>query len=109
MGVSQLSATDLDGWLKDIARKPPILLDVREAWELDRCCLAGSLHMPMNQVPARVGELGADREIVVICHHGGRSAAVANWLAQRGFPGVHNLSGGVDAWARLVDPSMPRY
>lgn len=109
MAVIQISVTDLKRWLNDAARSKPLLLDVREAWEFERCALPNSRHIPMTEMPARVGELNAQADTVVICHHGGRSLAVANYLDQAGFQHVHNLSGGVDAWSRLVDTSMPRY
>jgi len=65
--------------------------------------------MPMATVPVRLEELPQDEDIVVICHHGGRSMQVAMFLANRGFSAVHNLSGGVHAWAQVVDPTMPTY
>jgi rhodanese-related sulfurtransferase len=85
------------------------LVDVREAWELETARIEGSTHIPMGEVPGRVTELDANSELVVICHHGGRSMQVAAFLERQGFLKVHNLSGGVDAWARTVDPSMPLY
>ena len=65
--------------------------------------------MPMRQVPADYGKLDRERDIVVICHHGVRSYQVARFLEHYGFDRVHNLQGGVDAWAREVDPLMPLY
>jgi rhodanese-related sulfurtransferase len=86
-----------------------VLLDVREPWEFQTCSIAGSRHLPMREVPARKDELDPDAEVVVICHHGGRSMQVAVFLEKNGFARVHNLAGGVDAWAKTVDPSMPVY
>jgi rhodanese-related sulfurtransferase len=60
-------------------------------------------------VPARLGEIAAGAEVVVICHHGSRSLQVTHFLARQGYASVHNLAGGVDAWARSVDPAMPVY
>lgn len=88
---------------------PPLLLDVREDWEWETANIDGSLHIPMGAVPERVGELPEDRDIVVVCHHGNRSRAVAGWLAQRGMPRVHNLAGGIDAWSSDVNPDIPHY
>jgi rhodanese-related sulfurtransferase len=88
---------------------PPLLLDVREADELAICRLAGALHIPMVDVPARLRELDPDREIVVYCHHGQRSAAVVAFLERHGFVDVANLAGGIECWAAEVDPAMPRY
>jgi rhodanese-related sulfurtransferase len=65
--------------------------------------------MPMREVPARFGEIDSDREVVAICHHGGRSQQVAIFLEKNGFSKVHNLQGGVDAWSRTVDPAVPLY
>jgi adenylyltransferase/sulfurtransferase len=67
------------------------------------------VHIPIEEIELRVEELTPGDEIVVYCHQGVRSAAVANWLRQLGFTNVRNLAGGLDAWARTVDPSMRRY
>lgn len=87
----------------------PFLLDVREAWEHERARIENSILIPMGQIPGRVAEIDPEAEVVVICHHGSRSMRVAAFLEQRGFLSVYNLTGGVDAWARTVDPSMPVY
>ena len=71
--------------------------------------IPGSVPMPMATVPARMQELPDDAQIVVICHHGGRSMQVAMFLAQHGFERVANVAGGIDAWSLQVDPSVPRY
>ena len=65
--------------------------------------------VPMREIPARLAELDADAETIVICHHGARSMQVALFLERQGFANVLNLAGGVDAWARAVDPAMPVY
>lgn len=85
------------------------LIDVREAWEFNTARIDGSVLIPVGEVASRVGELDNDSDIVVICHHGGRSLQIAAFLERAGFSGVHNLTGGVDAWARSIDPSMPTY
>jgi len=93
-----------------LARKDPIvLLDVRDEWETKLCRLENSMHIPVEEIEFRAGELNADDEIVVYCHHGIRSAAVADYLRAQGFGRAVNLAGGVDLWARAVDPSMRRY
>ncbi len=86
-----------------------MLLDVREAWELQIAALDGATHIPMNQVPGRVEELDKDDEIAVLCHHGGRSGQVVAFLKQSGFAHVLNLTGGIDAWSRDVDAGIPEY
>ena len=88
----------------------PVVVDVREPWELERCRIEGSTLDPDARAARHASaELPDDRELVLVCHHGGRSAQAAQWLARNGFARVHNLAGGVDAWARMVDPAMPRY
>jgi rhodanese-related sulfurtransferase len=85
------------------------LLDVREPWELEACRIPDTIHVPMREIPARLSELNAEADTVVICHHGVRSMRVAQFLEQQRFARVYNLTGGVDAWARTVDPAMPTY
>lgn len=91
------------------AGEPVALLDVREDWERQVVSLPGSLGIPMQQVPGRLGELPADRKLVVLCHHGARSLRVVQFLRERGFEGAINLAGGIDAYARTVDPGLPTY
>lgn len=107
--MQQIAPPQLRAWLDDTERPPPVLLDVREAWEIERAALAGALWLPMNEVPARVAELDPAAEIVVVCHHGVRSFYIARFLEQQGFGRVYNLSGGVEGWARQVDPMMQTY
>ncbi len=107
--IPQLAAPDLKAWLEDAARERPVVLDVRESWERALCAIEGSRHLPMQEIPSRVGELPRASDIVVLCHHGMRSLQLATFLAQAGFEKVHNLDGGIAAWADAVDPSMARY
>jgi rhodanese-related sulfurtransferase len=107
--MQQLSPAGLKSWLADGDRSAPFLLDVREPWEYARCHIDGAQSLPMAAVPTRLAELPVDQEIVVICHHGGRSQQIALLLERSGFDRVHNLQGGVHAWALQVDPTMPRY
>lgn len=104
----EITPTELKEYL-ELADPPPLLLDVREPHEWDICRIPGSRLIPMNQVPEHSGELNPEQETIVICHYGGRSARVATYLMQIGFSKVINLTGGVDAWAREVDPDMPTY
>jgi rhodanese-related sulfurtransferase len=89
-------------------RDPLVLLDVREDWETALCRLENAIHIPIEEIEFRTAELDAGDEIVVYCHHGVRSAAVAGFLRQQGFRAV-NLAGGLDQWARAVDRTMRRY
>ena len=107
--VKQLNPAELAAWLADKNREAPLLLDVREPWEHDKARIAGSQLLPMGQVQARVAELDDKREVVAICHHGGRSLQTALFLEKSGFSRVHNLAGGIDAWSRIVDASVPLY
>ncbi len=107
--MKQISAPELAAWLADAGREKPLLLDVREPWEFEKARIEGARLVPMGQVPARLGELDAQAEVVAICHHGGRSQQVAMFLEKNGFKRVHNLVGGVDAWSRNVDAAVPLY
>ena len=107
--MNQLSVSSLADWLADPARPRPLLLDVRQPEELAICALPDVVAMPMATVPVRADELPRDKEIVVICHHGGRSMQVAMFLERQGFSKLINLAGGVAQWAQQVDPSMPQY
>lgn len=107
--MKQISAQELAAWLADAGRDKPLLLDVREPWEFERARIAGAQLIPMREVPARHQELARDRDVVAICHHGSRSQQVAMFLERAGFTRMHNLVGGVDAWSRTVDPTVPLY
>ncbi|WP_428852437.1 rhodanese-like domain-containing protein [Imbroritus primus] len=109
--MQNLTAPELAAWLAEPApaRGRPVLLDVREDWEFQTCALPGSVHMPMGSVPQRAAEVHEDAPVICICHHGMRSLHVASFLERQGFTDVYNLTGGVDAWARQVDPQMPVY
>jgi rhodanese-related sulfurtransferase len=106
--MQQLSVRQLKERLDHPGEKP-LVLDVREGWELGICALPDITHIPMGQIPARVDELDPDQEIVVVCHHGVRSLRVAYFLQSRGFKKLYNLQGGMDAWAREIDPAMHKY
>ncbi len=89
--------------------EPMVLLDVREPHELAIASVPGILHIPMGEVPERLSELDPDQEIVVLCRSGGRSLQVARFLEARGYSKVANLTGGILAWGRDVDPSLQAY
>jgi len=105
-GPVEIDVATFAAWREQ--KRPHVLLDVREGWEHDTVAVAGDLHVPMGSVPGRAADLPKDRPIVVMCHHGGRSRRVMEWLRREGYDAV-NLQGGIDAWAREVDSSLPRY
>ena len=109
MFPQQITAIELAQWLNDPEKPRPVLLDVRELSEVQRCMIPGSVHMAMQTVPARLHELQPDAVTVCICHHGARSMQVMRFLNQHGFDNVINLTGGIHAWATQVDPDMPTY
>jgi rhodanese-related sulfurtransferase len=86
-----------------------VVLDIREAWEREIALIPGSAHIPMGELPARVDELPRERDIILYCHHGGRSLQVAHWLERQGYDRLANLDGGIDEWSLTVDPETPRY
>jgi sulfur-carrier protein adenylyltransferase/sulfurtransferase len=91
------------------AGEPLRLLDVREPWERAIAQLAGSINIPMGEIPTRWQELDADSDIVVVCKAGSRSRRVAQFLSAHGFGRVANLAGGIDAWTRDIDPGLASY
>lgn len=98
-------------------RERPVILDVREAWELEQAQLDPAqwcvTWAPMGTIPGRLNELmkchPPDQDLVVLCHHGVRSRAVAGFLERNGFERIWNVSGGIDAIARTLDPDLPVY
>jgi rhodanese-related sulfurtransferase len=89
---------------------PPLLLDVRELWEYQTAHIEPSTLIPMNDIPGRAHqELDEEAHLLVLCHHGARSLSVASWLRQQGFDKAQSVSGGIDAWSRTIDPTIPRY
>ena len=86
------------------------LLDVREDWEIEKAPVpTDTVHIPMGEISDRLSELDPKKETVVICRSGGRSAQVAQYLEREGFEKVFNLSGGILAWSRVIDPRIPQY
>lgn len=86
-----------------------VMIDVREPHELAVCRVPGSVHLPMREIPARFAEIPADRQVLVLCHHGGRSARVTQFLRANGRDNATNVAGGIHAWAQQVDPTLARY
>jgi rhodanese-related sulfurtransferase len=116
--MQHITPTQLQDWIKAAqAQLPdgqlPVVLDVREPWELQTASVKASgfelVAMPMRSVPARLSELGRSHPIACLCHHGGRSAQVAMFLLNNGFDNVVNIHGGIHAWAQTLDTSVPTY
>ncbi|MDM0043879.1 rhodanese-like domain-containing protein [Variovorax dokdonensis] len=111
--IEQVLPANLGDWFARDAQAKPLLLDVREPWEVQTASVKPLgytlLAIPMNEIPARLSELGPYDRIACLCHHGTRSQHVASFLHQRGISSIANVAGGIDAWSRQVDPSVPRY
>ncbi len=106
MSIPEITATE---FLQRRARGDSLtLLDVREDWEISVASVQGVVHIPMAQVQARLAELDRNKDIVVLCRSGRRSLEVAKFLQLNGFQAI-NLAGGILAWSRDIDPSIPTY
>ncbi|HET9031052.1 MAG TPA: rhodanese-like domain-containing protein [Candidatus Aquilonibacter sp.] len=105
--MRNISVHDLARWRSE--GTDFVLLDVREPYEVQTASIPGSTVISMREIPQRLGELPRDKPIAVLCHHGGRSERVASFLRSQGFSEVSNVDGGIDAYARAVDPAIPRY
>ncbi len=106
-GQDFITVGELAAWRREGAAHT--LLDVREPHELAVCAIEGAVHIPMGEVPGRLDGLPMDAPLVVMCHHGMRSLRVMRFLREAGWHNAVNLEGGIDAWARQVDDTMPRY
>lgn len=113
MTLPQVAVRELAAFVASHSGQAPLLLDVREAWEVQtaRLDLPGAtlVHMPMHSLPARHAELPPAQPVLVLCHHGARSLQCVAYLQQHGHAAVYNIAGGIDAWSREVDASVPRY
>jgi rhodanese-related sulfurtransferase len=115
--MQSIEPNQIDDWLTDARGQAPgvtpVVLDVREPWELQTASVKAEgfelIAMPMRSVPARYLELDRDRPIACLCHHGARSAQVVHFLMQNGFTAVVNVRGGIDAWSQQRDPGVPVY
>ena len=114
--IQQLSVSELHDLLDSKPEKFAaewVVVDVREPWEVERAAIQHpqfrQTHIPMATIPLRHQELDKAKNVLVMCRTGGRSTQVANYLAQNGFPSVYNLQGGITAWSREIDPSVPTY
>jgi|TARA_B100001105_G_C22332572_1_gene417583 rhodanese-related sulfurtransferase len=104
--MKNYTATELNEYL---ITNSPLLLDVREQWEWDRCRILNSKLLPMGQIITQIQNLDKAQETVIICHHGIRSMQVSKYFDSIGFEKIINLHGGIDAWAKQVDSTMPLY
>jgi len=111
--IDQVRPSDLAAWFAQNPGAVPVLLDVREPWELQTASVAPQgftlVAIPMNEIPGRLSELDEGQRIACLCHHGARSQRVAAFLSQNGFAEVANVAGGIDAWSAQHDPAVPRY
>ena len=105
--VQELSVETLKSRLD--AGETPLVIDVREAHELEISRVDFARHIPMGEVPARLVELDPDTPVIVMCRSGGRSLQIARFLESRGFRSVSNLTGGILAWGERIDPSLRPY
>ena len=103
----EITVEELARWLRE--GRSFTLLDVRTEGEVALASIAGATWIPMGQIPGRFAELPTDLPIAVLCHHGGRSDRVAQFLTARGYADVVNVDGGIDAYAARIDASIPRY
>jgi rhodanese-related sulfurtransferase len=97
--------------VKDLlARDPKVLfVDVREPWEYDTARIAGSVLIPLGDIPANLQRLENAEQVVFFCHHGMRSLDAAAWLRAQGVEGAQSMSGGIERWSTEIDPSVPHY
>jgi rhodanese-related sulfurtransferase len=120
LAMQQITPSQIPDWVRQarsVDAPLPVVLDVREPWELQTAAVQGDaqsngfelMAMPMRTVPARHLELDRHRPIACLCHHGARSAQVAHFLMQQGFTQVVNVQGGIHAWALELDPRVPVY
>ena len=107
MLLSEITVEELAQWRRE--GRHCVVLDVREPFELQMAKLEPALHIPMREIPARLYEIERDAPVAVLCHHGGRSAHVTQYLQANGFARAVNVVGGIDAWAKRVDASVGVY
>jgi rhodanese-related sulfurtransferase len=106
--LEEVDAPDLAAAMA--AEDPPMLVDVRTGAERSVAAIQPSLHIGLDRFVERApAEIPKQRDVVVYCHVGARSAQAAIWLKANGWPQVRSLAGGIDAWSEQVDPDVPRY
>ena len=109
--TEEVSPQQVAAWLATGAADRPMVIDCREAEELELCQIEGAEWIPLGQFPERLAHFRgfADRGVVVSCHHGMRSLRATRFLRQQGVARAFSMSGGIDAWSCQVDPKVPRY
>ena len=112
--IDQVQPAQLQDWIASQAPNgAAVVLDVREAWEVQTACVTAQgfelIKIPMHTIPPRLQELNRDQPIACLCHHGARSMQVAAFLVQQGFSHVANITGGINAWSSQVDATVPTY
>lgn len=112
--IDHVRPAQLPAWFAGAgAGSQPLVLDVREPWELQTASVRADgfelVAIPMGQLPERIAELDPTRPIACLCHHGARSLRVAAFLQHHGFEHLANITGGIDAWSNEIDPAVPRY
>jgi rhodanese-related sulfurtransferase len=107
MSVEEIAPEELQR--RQAGGSPPRLIDVREPWEVAIAAIPGAANIPLSELPRRLGELDPQADTVIMCKAGGRSMRAAMFLASQGFGRVANLTGGIDAWTRDIDPSLQPY
>jgi rhodanese-related sulfurtransferase len=110
--IEQVRPSELTHWIQSHGADA-VVLDVREHVEVQAASVKPAgfelVHIPMNEIPGRLGQLDPGRAVAVLCHHGNRSMRVAMFLQAQGFDTLANIAGGIDAWSQELDPSVPRY
>lgn len=111
--IDHVRPAQLAGWIAERGAGRPLVLDVREPWELQTASVAAQgfelVAIPMGELPGRLDELDPGRPTACLCHHGVRSLQVAGFLARQGFGQVANITGGIDAWSHECDQTVSRY
>jgi adenylyltransferase/sulfurtransferase len=105
--LNEISVAELAA--KHNAGEDFVLLDVREPDELAIASIPWAVAIPMGDVPERVAELPKDKPIAVLCRSGARSGRITAFLNQNGYPNAVNVAGGILAWGKEIDPSVPQY
>jgi rhodanese-related sulfurtransferase len=105
--LPEVTVQELKGMME--RRDRFFLLDVREPFERDIAALPGATLIPLGELPDRIGEVPRDKKLVVHCKSGGRSAKAVGLLRDAGFTDAWNVSGGINAWSREIDPTVPLY